>query len=191
MPKMTRISRDIPNLVTALRRHLTLLREYSDRAFRDCDESFYGEVAGKLRVLTYKSHTNKPLLLSLMEEMNVDIPITLNTPPGDITMSLPEYMNSLAFAARMPPRGLVEVSHNDLVAMWAQQYGASHEDWEISEELAFILNSGVFIRDTPSGVVILRLISNTVLWVGNEFLERIDSEELDPEEQAEVKESSE
>jgi hypothetical protein len=173
MPKPPRVPRDLNNLLAALERHLSLLREYSERAFRKGDASFYGEVAGKLRVLVYEKGRNKPLLLALIREFNLEIPVTINKPRGNIQMTLEEYLDSLAVAIRTPSSGMVSVSKRDFIAIWAQQYGASHEDWEINEELAEALGSGMFIGQMPIAAAALRGIANTVLWVGEKFLTQV------------------
>jgi len=172
-----RIPRSQQNLIAALQRHVTLLEEYSGRAFRDGDEAYFGEVAGKLRVLVYESPSNRPLLIDLMKELDISIPIHISRPEGDVQMSIEEFLNSLAVAIRVPSRGLVSVTNKQLIAMWAQQYCASHEDREIDEELAHILSSGVFIGGLPSAAAALRAIANTVLWLAKEFLARLELED--------------
>ena len=183
MPKSVPIPRDTRNLIDALRRHLTLLREYSHRAFVLGDQSLCGEVAGKLRVLVHRSRTSRPLLLSLIEHFGWDIPITINDPFGNFQLTLDEYLDSLACTIRTPSQGLVEISNRNLLAMWAQQYGASHEDWELDEEFATVLalSSQLEIGGLPAASAALRAISNTVLWVGEEFLRRVDSQEQQEE----------
>jgi hypothetical protein len=151
-----------------------LLDEYSARAFREGDEAFFGEVAGKLRILVYESRTNKPLLLDLMKDYDVSIPIPISRPEGDIEMSISEFLDNLAFAIRVPSSGLVSVTNKQLIGMWAQQYGASHEDREIEEEFAQVLSSGVFIGGLPGAAAALKAIASTVLWLAKEFLVNLD-----------------
>jgi hypothetical protein len=77
-----------------------------------------------------------------------------------------------------PTRGPVELSNHDFIAVWAQQHGASHEDWEINEELAAILdmNNYYFVAGLPVGANALKAIATTVLWVGEQFLSRVDQD---------------
>jgi len=173
-----RVARSQENLVAALRRHADLLDEYSTRAFRQGEESFNGEVAGKLRVLVYQSRTNKPLLLDLMKGYDVSIPIPISRPGGDIEMSIDDFLDNLAFAIRVPSRGLVSVTNMQLIGMWAQQYGASHEDREVEEEFAQVLSSGIFIGGLPGAAAALKAIANTVLWLAKEFLAHLDRENV-------------
>lgn len=75
------IQREIPDLVEALQRHVRLLKEYAVKAFEDANSDYFGEVAGKLRLLLYDGGMNTPLLLKLMDEFSADIRITLGGPP--------------------------------------------------------------------------------------------------------------
>lgn len=159
-----------------MRSHLSLLREYSVRAFDKGDASFLGEVAGKLRVLVYQSRSNKPLLLDLMDHYRIEIEIPISDPTGDFKVTPNEYLDLLAFAIRTPTQGLVQVTNRELIGLWAQQHGASHEDWEINEELAsvFTISGQLSIGGFPAAVASLRAISNAVLWVCDQFLQQID-----------------
>jgi hypothetical protein len=69
------------DLVDSLRRHLTLLEEFRVHAFQEGDQDYFGEIAGKLRVLVYEKGRNKPLLLSLIDQFALEIPIVLGSPP--------------------------------------------------------------------------------------------------------------
>ena len=132
-----KILRSQKELILSLKKHTELLREYYNKAFIEGDKKYYGEIAGKLRLMVY-SKGQKPLLIGLMDELKVDIPIVLGGPPikplpgepgpGD-KISLERYLELLAYAIRTP-RGLVRVSKIDLIKIWAQQDGSAHEGWE-------------------------------------------------------------
>ena len=171
-----RVPRDIANLVSSLRSHLSLLREYSTRAFQNGEVSFLGEVAGKLRLLAYESRTNRPLLLDLINHYGFEIQIAISDPTGEFTVTPHEYLDLLAFAIRTPNQGLAEVTNRDLIGLWGQQHGASHEDWELNEELAaaFALSGTLSIGGLPAAAASLRAVSNTFLWVGDELIQRLD-----------------
>ena len=81
MTSHPRIPRRTQDLADSLERHLKLLKEFATKAFNDGDEDYLGEIAGKLRVLVYEKGRNKPLLLSLMDEFDLQIPIRLGGPP--------------------------------------------------------------------------------------------------------------
>lgn len=92
-------------------------------------------------------------------------------------MSLPEYLDRHAFSTHTPSSGQVSVSNNGLIAMWAQQLGAAHEDPEINEELHEVLNCGIDVSGLPIASKKLSGISKTVLWVGEEFFKALDSKQ--------------
>jgi hypothetical protein len=50
MDKTERLPRPLSELVEALRRHIRLLQDYGDRAFKGMDQAYLGEVATKLRL---------------------------------------------------------------------------------------------------------------------------------------------
>ncbi|MFC1923615.1 hypothetical protein ACFLY4_10050 [Chloroflexota bacterium] len=170
-----RVPRSRGNLVDALRRHVALLEDYSSCAFREGKEEYFGEVAGKLRVLVYESRRNRPLLLDLMQDYDISIPIHISRPEGDIEMSIDDFLDNLAFVIRVPSRGLVSVTNKQMISMWAQQYGASHEDWEVDEEFAQVLSSNIFIGGLPAAAAALQAVANTVLWLAKEFLTHLDT----------------
>jgi hypothetical protein len=66
LTELKRIPRDLDDMVEALRRHTRILRVLMTRAFDDQDRDFYGEVAGKLRLLLLPLGRNKPLLRRLL-----------------------------------------------------------------------------------------------------------------------------
>jgi len=177
MAKKPRVPRDISSLLVSLRTHQRLLKDYSVKAFNEGDASFLGEVAGKLRVLVYRGGTNKPLLLDLINHYQFEIKIPMSDITGDYQVTPNEYLERLAYAIRTPTRGLVQVTNHELIGLWAQQHGASHEDWEIDEELAsaFALSRQLSIGGYPAIVRQLRAISNTVIWVCDQFLQHIDA----------------
>ncbi len=174
-----RVPREIPDLVDSLRRHVKLLREFSVRAFQGGDSDYLGEVAAKLRLLVHEKGHNKPLLLALMDEFEMDIPITLGGPPIKLSpgqpspgdqVSVRQYLNLTAYGVRVPSRGFVEITKKDLIAIWAQQHGAAHEDWDLQEEFAIVRNSGLFIGGLPALAAELRVTTETVLHVADKFL---------------------
>jgi hypothetical protein len=145
MPKASapaRISRPVPDLVEALRRHVEFLRKYARWAFEDGDPAFLGEVAGKLRLLVLERGRNAPLLLYLLDEFEMDIEVSMRPPFSPSTLCLDDYLDSLAFAGQIS-KGYARLSNNDVIAAWSQQTGAAHEDWELAEDFARFAFSGV------------------------------------------------
>jgi hypothetical protein len=179
-PKTPTIPRGKAELLAALRGHLALLKEYSTRAFIGREELFLGEVAGKLRVLVYESRTNTPLLLTLMDQFKIDVPCFLNKPRGQLKISLREYLGRMAVAINTPTRGLVEISHMKFLGTWAQQQGASHEDWEIDEEFALVRSQGLTVMGLQASSRLLKCIADSVLIVGEKFLESLSTSTVVP-----------
>lgn len=136
--------------VGALRRHVELLREYARRAFEAGDPAFLGEVAGKLRLLVLGTGTQRPLLLHLLDEFEMDIEVSVRPPFGPSTLCLDDYLDSLAFAGQTSA-GYVRLSHSDVIAAGAQQAGAAHEDWELEEPFARSAFSGIAVGGRPAG----------------------------------------
>lgn len=174
-----RIPRPIPELVQALDGHVRLLKSYYVPAFQQSDLDYLGEVAGKLRVLIYEHSRsrNTPLLLGLMDELGVEIRFTLNGPPATTTrapISLREYLDLTAYAIRTPSRGLVELTNKQLIGVWSQQHGAAHEDWDLDEEFVLMRDCGVYLGGQAAIAASLRVITNTVLHVADEFLNRAE-----------------
>ncbi|BCT93817.1 hypothetical protein LYSHEL_28440 [Lysobacter helvus] len=127
------------DLVARLRDHVSLLKEYRDRA--PTDARFYGEVAAKLRILVCRFGSNVPLLTDLLA--HYDYPAWIHT--GQHTLTLPEYLNSPA-VQRLKPLGTMpdgratgfesnHISKVNFIRAWAEQAGAAHEDWEIESWL--------------------------------------------------------
>src|SRR3989344_6132568 len=104
-----KITRKQSDLFIALKKHIELLRQYYHLAFQENDSKYYGEIAGKLRLLVYEKG-QKGLLTSLMKETRISIPIKLDGPPmirtksdqiiGGDEVTLGQYLNSLAYAIR-------------------------------------------------------------------------------------------
>lgn len=174
MSSELKVSRSDDDLLAALNNHLKLLEEYSHKAFVQQDEKYVGEVAGKLRVLAYRSRTNKPLLLDLMQKHGKVIKLNFDNPGGTESLTIDEYLASLAVAHRLASGDLVKISIMEFIGLWAQQRGAAHEDWEVSEKLERIISAGVTIGNLPIGASALRTISETIFSFGKAFLAELD-----------------
>jgi hypothetical protein len=169
-----RIARPEPELLRALEQHTRLLRDYANRAFNEGDDAYLGEVAGKLRVLVYEEGRNRPLLLALMDTLRIDVPIVLDGPGGPFPpITLREYLDGTAFAIRISSGELVDRSYKQVIGLWAQQHGASHEDWTLSEEFMTARDSELFLGGQPALAAVLRCVTNTVLYAADEFFRRL------------------
>ncbi len=184
MTSPPRIPRKTNDLVDSLKRHLKLLEQFSSRAFGDRDEDYLGEVAGKLRVLVYEKGRNKPLLLSLMDEFDIKISITLGGPPlqrepgqpsaGD-RISLRDYLMLTAYGIRTKS-GFISLTKHELIGIWAQENGSAHEDWCLDEPYSVARGFGLFIGGHSVLAAELKVTTETVLHVGKEALEGMKPE---------------
>lgn len=175
-----RVTRKQSDLFIALKKHLELLRQYYHLAFQENDSKYYGEIAGKLRLLVYDKG-QKGLLTSLLKETGVIIPIKIDGPPmirtksdqiiGGDEVTLDKYLNSLAYIIRTP-HGLKSVLVIDLIRMWSQQDGAAHEDWQHDEEYAAFKEFGVFVGGTHIPILQLRITTGIVLSTAEKFIEK-------------------
>lgn len=170
-----RVNREHPELIARLREHCAILEDFHQKACREGQVQYLGEIAGKLRVLTHRSRSNRPLLIELMAVAGIEVPITIDKPRGRYTTDLPSYLSSLACAIRLPSGELAELSNSDLIALWSQQSGAAHEDWALDERLATVFASGLFVGGQPIHGRTLCGICRTVLFVGREFLGRVSA----------------
>ena len=174
-----KVRRSVADLVETLRRHVRLLTEFCVRAFEQGEHDYFGEIAAKLRLLVYEHGRNRPLLLALMDEFELDIPITLGGPPierlpgkpgsGD-QVSLREFLELDAYGVRTEHRGFVMLTKKQLISVWAQQHGAAHEDWELDEEFILGRDSGLFLGGVPALALELKVTTKAVLYVANQFL---------------------
>jgi hypothetical protein len=167
-PRRTRQTRPQADLLDALASHVRVLQAHFEHAFRQGNADYFGEVAGKLRLLVCKTRTNRPLLLDLMDEFGFEQTFELRS-SGNLT-TLREYMTMLAYAGTLPTGESVSMSNSELVLAWSQQLGASHEDWDIDPALAHAVYAGVYIGGVPATAAALRATARTVLHVADSFL---------------------
>ena len=171
-----RIDRTQRELIKRLQEHCAILQDFHFRACQQGHHHYFGEIAGKLRLLVYSSRTNRPLLLDLMAEAGFQVPFILDQgPKGQIQTDLPTYLSSLSVVIRIPSTNKpAELSNYDLIALWSQQCGSAHEDWKLDERLASIFAEAFFLNGQPSHGLALCAICRTVLHVAREFLHLIE-----------------
>ena len=181
---MSREPRELQEMARALVKHVALLEDYAEKCFVQRDDRYGGEIAGKLRLLVARFRSNKPLLLDLMHETKSEIEITLGGPPikrpdgepgpGD-KISLEEYLSLGAVGTQIPNGDFVMLSKADLIRGWAEQTGASHEDWKMDPGLRGALEAPVHIMGLPATTQELRITTNAVLRVAHQFLDELRS----------------
>jgi hypothetical protein len=177
--KPNRIRRDLPDLLAALEQHTSLLRDYCVFAFQDSDDRYLGEIAAKLRLLVYE-HGNPPLLLRLMDELDIEVPVTLSGPPefeiapgvhGGDEVSLRDWLGQLAYFTTTENGEPLQLTKKQVIAVWAQQGGAAHEAWVQDEVFVRLREKGIFIGDQASDTALLQSIASTVLSAAERLLE--------------------
>jgi hypothetical protein len=175
MPKKySRVKRTDDSLIRALRSHTDLLREYISRVTTELDERFLGEIAGKLRILVYRTRTNKPLLLDLMVDRGFQHTVRIDRPQGLLEKELEIWLEGTACAVTVPGEGLVELTKIDFIRLWSQQSGAAHEDWEHDSRLASVFQSNLIINNVPIHARQLISIARRVLNAADDFLAHIE-----------------
>ena len=118
------------SLVNALRRHVRLLKAFYEKAFKEHDQDYQGEVAAKLRLLVYEKGRNKALLLRLMDEFAADPIVKIQKPEGVVELPLRVFLAEVDHFPQRPGCVLVKLSKVEFLNIWAVQAGAAHEDWE-------------------------------------------------------------
>ena len=175
----TRRNREIDEMVIALKRHLRVLEEYGRKVYSDGNADYAGEIAGKLRLLVTKFGSNRPLLIELMKKTGIEPLVTLGGPPiirapgkptaGD-KINLSEYMNLDAVGIRIESGEFVMLNKNQFVRAWAEQMGASHEDWRMDHALSAILSSPIYIGGVHDALRELKDTTETVLHIAHRFI---------------------
>jgi hypothetical protein len=169
----TKITRTQLELVTRLQEHCEILEDYHQKACREGQTKYLGEIAGKLRLLVYQSRMNRPLLLDLMTETGSDVSFTIDSPHGQYNSDLHSYLSDMACAIRLSSGELAVLSKYDLIALWSQQSGSAHEDWALDERLSTIFAQGLFVNGQPIQGAALCGICRTVLHVAKQFLSQV------------------
>jgi hypothetical protein len=113
-------------MVEALKRQVRLLESYLGKAPADPD--YWGEVAGKLRLLVIDGGSNKALLLRVAEKY--DAILGFHPEPGNYPKTWGALLDTPMFT-----RGEQSITMGQLIRGWAEQLGAAHEDWAIDELL--------------------------------------------------------
>jgi hypothetical protein len=206
---MARVSRSVIDMANALGKHMTLLGRYIE-AVKQGDDAYLGEIAGKLRLLVVSKGNQKPLLLRLADLAGYDFTVTLTGPPGwtfmdgdktGDTIKLEKWLSNFAVGVQTA-NGPVQLTNAQFVTVWAEQYGAAHEDWSITESFAASLGNAeqmkaiatvaaasappdiagffeVFAGNPPATILKLMEVAMTVYRVGAEFLNALTPERLE------------
>lgn len=173
--KEDRIVRSNDDLLKSLRKHVSLLREYHEKAFNEGNADYLGEVAGKLRLLVYEWGRNKPLLKDMMKRFNIDVRLEMIGPAFPNGANIDEYFNHVCGAfGSTDGKERIEVTPMGVVATWAQQMGSSHEDPSLDRHFVELINHGLFINGRQIAVDELRRASKFVLLTAEYFFQDLE-----------------
>jgi hypothetical protein len=92
-----------------------------------------------------------------------------------VTRCLRAWLDHPAYFTTTESGEQLQLTNKELIAVWAQQHGAAHEDWEIDEVLSRLRGSGVLLMGVPAATAVLRSITETVLWVAEQALQELDA----------------
>lgn len=174
----TRAPRSVAEMAQALRVHVSLLHRYVE-AVRQGDGAFLGEIAGKLRLLVIAKGRNKPLLLRLAELTGDELTVVLSGAIRRGRVSLETYLGMDALHLRSAISGeMLQLSYGEFVSTWAQQYGASHEDWSLSEPFHISLAMNVQVGGIDVNARILLNIAHGVLQVADAYLSQLTDDKV-------------
>lgn len=167
MAKVKRVERSKKELFERLISHLEILIELSDKAFYEYEhEKYFGDIAGKLRVLVIQRGRNKPLLLKLMDEFQYERKFEHQFDMATLRTFM--YAPSLGSTSGEEK---YSYTHEIIVRYLAEQMGSAHEDWEIDHRLHhYIYEVGARVNDSSWMFDTMRAIVNRVLAEAMYFL---------------------
>lgn len=155
-------------MVTALKRHVRLLWAYVANAQTDAD--YFGEIAGKLRLLIVQGKSNRPLLLEVADAYGLAVSVD---EPGDPYRSFEAFLDN-----NMLKVGDRAITFREVICRWAEQSGGAHEDWALDEMLTKTWTHAR-LGTTPLGHVNLTTAAVKVVFRAKELLAKID--QMDPQ----------
>jgi hypothetical protein len=166
-------------MLDQLDRQLTLLEEYSAKAFDEGRAEYLPDIAGKLRILLVRSRNNTPLLFAVAERLGVVPHVKLDGPPirplpgesrpGD-EIALDAFFDLQAVTIRTSA-GLVAMSKRELIRAWCEQLGGVHEDWAVDEALVNAVRFPVRVGGMQPTVMELLNCARTALLHGKRLVQ--------------------
>jgi hypothetical protein len=166
-------------MVDQLDNQLSLLEDYTHRAFGEGRKEFLPEVATKLRVLVVRSRKNVPLLFEVARRLDVEPKVILEGPPikpepgepspGD-EIALDDFFNLQAVTVRTSA-GLVTMTKRELIRAWCEQLGGAHEDWAVDEALVNAIHAPISVGGMQPTAMELRNLARTTLRYGRHLVE--------------------
>lgn len=179
MNKSEKVTRTKEEMLGRLATHLKLLRKYIIEFEKCHDHDLIGEIAGKLRLLVWKSRSNKPLLIRLAREYNIELIKEFDRPGGFVRESIEEYLSKNVYSTIVEDTQYT-FSVMDLIILWSCQSGAAHEDWNIEKKFDVLLKSTEMNMTLNGYQATLHMFishAKSILNYGISFMNSLNSEE--------------
>ncbi len=167
---MTKIKRDLNELIVELKEQIGLLEEAIDKV-NSGDHKYSKSLSAILRILVMETKTNKPLLFKIAKHFNYEPTVTIDSPFGIKTKALKIHLKDIYFASGTEKLSL---TNEEFIKIAAQQDGGAHVDSEIDFSYHFS-NRGISIGGLPPKVLKLRILSSHVLKTAKDLLLVINS----------------
>ena len=180
-------TRTINDLIDSLKRHLRLLEQYHHEAFENNNEDYFGEIAGKIRLLAIGFGSNKPLLINLMKEFEIEPKQIFDGPPiiyrdekkhlkpGE-SYTLETLLTLDCMGAKTQTDGFKTLNKSEFILLLAEKHGAAHEDWNHPEILKIIISDNIYFGDKKIYLHELSNIARWVIWAGNNFISQLNED---------------
>jgi hypothetical protein len=187
-------------MAEALATHVSLMGAYIVKV-EEGEDQYLGEIAGKLRLLVLKKGANKPLLIRVAALSGYELTYRYGDTPG--IEDGPQPFEEIAFdtwlkrtaaiiQTESSAPGHVELSHADLVAVWAEQAGSAHEDWSHTESFKTIRGMELYVLGHPIENVALLQMARDVHQIARPLItEWLTAEHIEDGEHARRKELGE
>jgi len=128
---VTKFTRTPTELLAAMERHLLLLDDYYRQCFHCGNTRYFGEIAGKLRLLVCEKRNNDALLIYVARKYGLCERYRISK-EGGITeggegATLEEYLNREDLAINVGG-DMLRISNKNEILLYAEKEGAAHED---------------------------------------------------------------
>lgn len=173
---MTKMRRSPSELVSALERHLHLLSDYYRQCFINRNTNYFGEVAGKLRLLVCDKKNNQALLMHVARHYGVASKYRINkeakiTETGE-GLTIEEYLNRTSVTVNIDGE-MVPVTNRDEILMYGEKEGAAHEDLDHPEIMYKLKEIPLILNDMNMHQIKIENTASYVMEIGKKILRDI------------------
>jgi len=176
---MTKITRTTIELLSALERHLLLLSDYYNHCFHRGNTRYFGEIAGKLRLLVCNKRNNDALLMHVAQIFGLTERYRISKEgcilEGSEGATIDEYLDSVAVTINLDGE-MVRISNKNEILLHAEKEGAAHEDL-VHPAIFYRLKDaqGILVNDMCIHHVKIENTARYVLEIGKRILHDIQS----------------